>query len=50
MDAGNDVSPFETEAVPSVSALYGSPRLESPGVKVVERKESVEPSEAKTCW
>ena len=49
MDVGSDVSPFETLPVPSVSALHGSPRLESPGVKAVAEKVSVSCNEAKTC-
>ena len=49
VDAGSKVSPSETSFVPSGLALYGSPRLMSSGVKVVERKESVWPSEATAC-
>ena len=48
MDAGSDVSPLETLPVPSELALHGSPRLESPGVKAVARKESAGSSETKT--
>ena len=49
MNAGSNVWPFETSPVPSGLALYGSPRLMSSGVKAVERKESVWPSEATAC-